>query len=123
MAAKSEETLTGEDVTNIATSDDDYEEGNESILPDTSYSAGMHTSGDDTDGEYHPLERMVGIMKSLRTASAEEEPILGAGLEVVTTFTKPKKVHYSEDSNCGLYSDGSDDTEDEYNPYEGMRNT
>ena len=128
IAAKSEETLAGEDVTNIATSDDDYEEGNESISPDTSYSAGMHTSGDDTYGEYDPsqespLERVDRIMESLRTASAEEEPILFAGLEVVTTFTKPKKVHYREDSDCGLYSDGSDDTEDEYNPHEGMRNS
>ena len=109
--AETEETL-------AATSDDEYEEGNESISPDTSYSAGMHISGDDTDGEYDPsqespLERVDRIIESLRTASAEEEPILGARLEVVTTFTKPKKVHYSEDSDCGLYSDGSDDTEDE----------
>ena len=63
------------------------------------------------------------IRKSLRTASAEEEPIIFAGLEVVNTFTKPKKVHYSEDSDCGLYSDGSDDTDGEYDPHEGMRNS
>ena len=89
---EAEETLACEDVTNIAMSGDENEEENESISPDTSYSAGMHASGDDTDGEYDPsqespLERVDRIMESLRTASAEEESIIFAGLEVVTTFT------------------------------------
>ena len=88
----------------------------------------MHTSGDDTDGEYDPsqespLERVGCIRELLTTASAEGEPILVAGLEVVNTSNKTKKVHYSEDSNCGLYSDGSNDTEDEYNSHEGRRNS
>ena len=121
--AETKETLSGEDVANIATSDDEYEEGNESISPNTSYSAGMHTSGDDTDGKYHPLEEVERIMKSLRTASVKEELTPRAGSEVVTTSTKSKKVRYSEDSDCGLYSDGSNDTEDEYNSHEGMRNS
>ena len=65
----------------------------------------MHTSGDDTDGEYNPahespLEKVDRVIESLRTASAEEESILLAELDVVTTFTKPKKLHYSEDSDC-----------------------
>ena len=40
-----------EDTINITTSDNDSEEGNESIVPPTSYSAGIHMSGDNTDGE------------------------------------------------------------------------
>ena len=43
-----------EDIINITTSDDESKEENESISPPTSYSAGMHTSGDDTDGEDNP---------------------------------------------------------------------
>ena len=78
----------------------------------------MHTSGDDTDGKYHPLEEVECIMKSLRTASAKEKLPPGAGPEVVTTSTKSNNVCYSEDSDCGLYSDGSNDMEDEYNSHE-----
>ena len=40
-----------EDIINIPMSDDNTEEEEESISPNTSYSAGMHTSGDDTDGK------------------------------------------------------------------------
>ena len=36
------------------TSDNDSEEGNESISPPTSYSTGIHTSGDDTNGKDNP---------------------------------------------------------------------
>ena len=63
------------------------------------------------------------IRELLTTASAEGKPILVAGLEVVNTSYKTKKVNYSEDSDCGLYSDGSNDTEDKYNSHEGMRNS
>ena len=42
------------DIINITTSDDDSEEENESILSNTLYSAGMHTSEDNTDGEDDP---------------------------------------------------------------------
>ena len=58
------------------------------------------------------LEKVDRILESLKTASPEEESNLLAELGVVTTFTKPKKVHYSEDSDCGLYSDGSDDLDE-----------
>ena len=51
METTSEGTLTSDDAINIATSDDNYENGNENVSSDTSYSVGMHTSGDDTDGE------------------------------------------------------------------------
>ena len=44
-----------DEIVNITTSnDDESEDDNESILPPTSYSAGMHTSGDDTDGQDGP---------------------------------------------------------------------
>ena len=44
-----------EDIVNITSSDNDKSENdNESILPPTSYSAGMHTSGDNTDGQDIP---------------------------------------------------------------------
>ena len=44
-----------EDIVNITSSDDDKsEDDNKSISPPTSYSAGMHTSGDDTDGQDGP---------------------------------------------------------------------
>ena len=56
METTSEGTLTSDDAINIATSDDNYENGNESVSSDTSYSAGMHTSGDDTDGEYDRVQ-------------------------------------------------------------------
>ena len=58
------------------------------------------------------LEKVDRILESLKTASPEEESNLLAELGVVTTFTKPKKVHYSEDSDCGLYSDGSEDLDE-----------
>ena len=55
--------------------------------------------------------------KPLRVVSVKE-PIRFAGLEVGITSTKAKRVHYSEDSDCGLFSDGSDEMEDEYNSHE-----
>ena len=43
------------DIINITTSDEDEnEDDNKSISPPTSYSAGMHTSGNDTDGQDGP---------------------------------------------------------------------
>ena len=70
-----------------------------------------------------PREEVERIMESLRTASTKKELSLSARPEVVTTSTKSKRVRYSEDSDCGLYSDGSNDTEDEYNSHEGKRNS
>ena len=44
-----------EDIVNITSPDNDKSEyDNKSISPPTSYSAGMHTSGDDTDGQDAP---------------------------------------------------------------------
>ena len=43
-----------EDIINITTSDNKSKEEKESISPPTSYSAGMHMSGDNTDGEEDP---------------------------------------------------------------------
>ena len=43
METTSEGTLTSDDAINIATSDDNYENGNESVFSNTSYSAGMQT--------------------------------------------------------------------------------
>ena len=156
METTSERTLTSVEAINIATSEDSYESGNESASSNTSYSAGMHTSGDDTDGECAPVQEVDRIMKTLRTrvikpleevlgaaptkketspsAGLEvvvthtmakplrivsaKEPISFAGLEVGITSNKPKRVHYSEDSDCGLFSDGSHEMEDEYNAHE-----
>ena len=52
---KSTNDTDNEDIINITTSGDDgSEDNNKSILPPTSYSAGMHTSGDNTDGQDGP---------------------------------------------------------------------
>ena len=70
-----------------------------------------------------PLEEVERIMDSLRTAPTKEELPPSARPEVVTTSTKSKRVCYSKDSDCGLYSNGSNDTEDKYNSHEDMRNS
>ena len=141
METTSERTLTSVEAINIATSEDSYESGNESASSDTSYSAGMHTSGDDTDGECAPVQEVDRIMKTLKTRGVQpvEEKLGGvltkeetspstelrvvathtmAGLEVGITSNKSKRVHYSEDSDCGLFSDGSHEMEDEDNVQE-----
>ena len=50
-------------------------------------------------------------LKARRVVPAKE-PIRYAGLEVGITSTKVKRVHSREDSDCGLYSDGSNEMED-----------
>ena len=145
METTSEGTLTSEDAINIATSEDNYESGNESVSSDTSYSAGIHTSGDDTDEECVSVQEVDRSMKTLRTRVTKpleevwgaaltkegispstrlevvathtmakpltmvstKEPISFAGLKAGITSNKPKRIHYSEDSDCGLFSDGT----------------
>ena len=71
METTSEGTLTSMDAINIATSEDNYESGNESVSSDTSYSAGIHTSGDDTDEECVSVQEVDRSMKTLRTRVAK----------------------------------------------------
>ena len=57
------------------------------------------------------------MAKPLRVVSVKE-PIRFAGLEVGITSTKAKRVYYTKDSDCGLFSDGSNEMEDKYNSHE-----
>ena len=54
------------------------------------------------------------MAKPLRLVSTKES-ISFAGLEVGMTSNKLRRVHYSEDSNCGLFSDSSHEMEDKDN--------